>query len=323
MIEHIIYHILDKKQNGLGKIVSNPGCLAPNVSHQNFLDALTEAYRGKAGKGFGKFDDDTNSYPMPNLLNEYARTNNFYDLSNKMMKLLLSRINTQQLATGGTVFIIAYKEQSDNYILVAILSKRIAFSTEHWSIKESKMLDIEHLKFAGRINLTKWKKSQERYISFLKGKDEIAQYFKQFLSCNDFLLATTETKKLVSYIEDFLGDKKMDLEEKESFKTSARNYLYELSKYGKPFCLETFANQFWPENPQEFKNKLGDGDNGVADGFIPDQRPLKHLITYSEKTRHWSFSFDLSAIKNGEIGIEGDKICIYRPSIQLLKAFKG
>lgn len=323
MIEHIIYHILDKKQNGLGKILSNPGCLAPDVSHQNFLDALTEAYRGKAGKGFGKFDDDTISYPMPTLLTEYVDKKDFYDLSNKMMKLLLSRINTQQLATGGTVFIIEYKEQSDNYILVAILSKRIAFSTEHWSIKESKMLDIEHLKFAGRINLTKWKNSQERYISFLKGKDEIAQYFKQFLSCNDFLFATTETKKLVSYIEDFLGDKKMDLEEKESFKTSARNYLYELSKYGKPFCLETFANQFWPENPQEFKNKLGDGDNGVADGFIPDQRPLKHLITYSEKTRHWSFSFDLSAIKNGEIGIEGDKICIYRPSIQLLKAFEG
>ena len=323
MIEHIIYHILDKKQNGLGKIVSNPGCLAPNVSHQNFLDALNEAYRGKAGKGFGKFDDDTISYPMPTLLTEYVDKKDFYDLSNKMMQLLLSRINTQQLATGGTVFIIAYKEQSDNYILVAILSKRIAFSTEHWSIKESKMLDIEHLKFAGRINLTKWKKSQERYISFLKGKDEIAQYFKQFLSCNDFLLATTETKKLVTSIVDFLGDKKISLEEKEIFKTSARNYLYELSKYGKPFCLETFANQFWPENPQEFKDKLGDGDDGVADGFVPDQRPLKHLITYSEKTRHWTFSFDLSAISNGEIVREGNMICIRRPSIQLLKAFEG
>ena len=33
---------------------------------------------------------------------------------------------------------------------------------------ENEMLDIEHLKYAGRIDLTAWQANETRYISFLK-----------------------------------------------------------------------------------------------------------------------------------------------------------
>lgn len=321
MIEHIIYHILNKEQQGQGEVDKNPAPLKANASHQKFLNALNEAYRGRAGKGFGAFDADEDSFPMPKLLTDYAKDKDFYQLSIRMMNLLLNRINNQPLATGGTVFIVDYKENNSNYILVAILSKKTAFSINHWKMIESEMLDIEHLKFAGRINLTDWGNGEKRYISFLKGKDDIAKYFKEFLSCNDALLALEETKKLVRHIEKFAEEKKFDIEKKTEFYAKVTSYINKVINNNELFDLETFSNQVWPQNPQELKNQLGGGDDGIADGFVPDKRASKALYTFTGKTKHWRLSFDRAAITSGNITHENGRIIINDPTQELLKAF--
>ena len=41
------------------------------------------------------------------------------------------------------------------------------------------------LRVAGRIDLGAWQTGGERYISFLRGRGDVAQYFKLFLGCND------------------------------------------------------------------------------------------------------------------------------------------
>ncbi|HAL37027.1 MAG TPA: hypothetical protein DCP03_02465 [Polaromonas sp.] len=49
--------------------------------------------------------------------------------------------------------------------------------------------------------MTAWLAGGDRYISFLKGRTDVAGYFKLFLGCNDVHLAAEESKKLLQGLE--------------------------------------------------------------------------------------------------------------------------
>ncbi|MDO4626900.1 MAG: nucleoid-associated protein [Pasteurellaceae bacterium] len=321
-IEHIIYHILNKEVQGNPSIVPSPTEIVPTEVHLNFLSKLVEAYSGKTGKGFGQFDTDEDSYPMPRIVREYLTNQDFYSATERMMNTLSTRIQEQPLATGGKVFIIHFTENHSEYLLIAMLSEKTAFSTTDWQLEEEEVLALEHLKYAGRINLTAWLAGEQRYISFLKGQGDVAQYFKFFLGCNDVLIAQQETKKLVEHLEEFANEQELDVEQKTEFFERAQEYLYEISNNEEPFSAETFANRVWSENPQALKYKLSDAENGVSDGFIPDKRSIKKLSTFTGKTRHWRLSFDRTAVLSGDIELNSGKIIINNPPESLLGAFE-
>ncbi|MDP8080227.1 nucleoid-associated protein [Phocoenobacter skyensis] len=322
MIKHIIYHILNKEVQGNADIEHSPTEIKPSAVHLNFLNKLTEAYSSRAGKGFGQFDADEDSYPMPRIMRDYLNNQNFYATTERMMKILSNRIQDQSLAKGGKVFIVHFEENHNEYLLIAILSDKLAFSTTDWQLKEAEVLALENLKYAGRINLTAWQAGEQRYISFLKGQGDIAQYFKLFLGCNDVLIAQKETKKLVEHLEEFANEQGLEVEQKTEFFERAQEYLYEISDNEEPFSAETFANRVWSENPQELKNKISDAETGVSDGFIPDKRSIKKLSTFTGKTKHWRLTFDRNAVSCGDIELNNGRIIINNPPEKLLGAFE-
>lgn len=321
-IRHIIYHILNKETQGLPEVVLSPAETTPTDIHLHFLTQLMSSYSSRAGKGFGQFDSDEDSYPMPRIVRDYLNNQDFYSATERMMNTLSARIQDQPLATGGKVFIVHFAESQKEYLLVAILAEKTAFSTNEWELQEGEVLALEHLKFAGRINLTSWEAGEQRYISFLKGQGDVAQYFKLFLGCNDVLIAQKETKKLVEHLEEFANEKELDVEQKTAFFERAQDYLYEISDNEEPFSTETFANRVWSENPQELKDKLSDPETGVSDGFIPDKRSIKKLSTFTGKTQHWRLSFDRTAVLNNDISLNDGKIIIHNPTSNLFDAFQ-
>ncbi|MDG2949324.1 nucleoid-associated protein [Exercitatus varius] len=321
-IKHIIYHILNKEVQGDPEIVSRPAEIEPTDTHLKFLTGLAEAYSSRAGKGFGQFDADEDSYPMPRIVREYLENQNFYSATERMMKTLSHRIQEQPLATGGKVFIVHFEEKQLDYLLIAILVEKTAFSTNDWQLVEGERLDIEHLKFAGRINLTAWQAGEQRYISFLKGQGDIAQYFKLFLGCNDVLIAQKETKKLVELLEEFATEQGLDIDTKPAFFQSVQEYLYDISNNEEAFFVETFANRVWSKDPQQLKDKLSNEETGVSDGFIPDKRSIKKLSTFAGKTKHWRLTFDRTAVSTGDIVLDNGRIIINNPTEGLLGAFQ-
>lgn len=320
-IRHITYHILHKEQNGEAKLELNPSPLTPNEAHHNFLETLTKAYRVRAGKGFGSFDSDEDNFPMPRFLNDYFGNDDFQRLTVRMMNTLLVKIQSQPFATGGKVFIAHYENQDSNYLLIAILADRVGFSAQNWEMLENEMLDIEHLKYAGRIDLTAWQANETRYISFLKGQGDVSVYFKEFLSCNDALVAREETKKLVVLLEEFTREQGYELEQKTAFFNDVKSYLTDISNNGGSFNTEEFTNRVCPSNPQILQEKLSDLEHGVQDGFTPDKVSLKRLVTFVGKTRNWRLSFDRNAMSEGDITRENGKTIIHNPTPELLEAF--
>lgn len=328
-IENVVYHVLNKERDAVnnGTIEINPNELPIDASTKELFSQLMERYRGKAGKGYGTFESDTINFPASSILGDFYNNNDFLLTTNQLMTVLLNESNRHAFTTGGKVVFVKYSENQEDYFLVAILSEKIGLLAQNWNLTQDEFLNFENLKFAGRVNLTKWQNnSPERYISFIKGRGDVSDYFKRFLGCNDVLMNSDETKKLVTQIENFSDTQQLDFNTRTQLLESCNGYLVELSENSEQFNLETFANRIWSSNPQELVDCFEDygqqNNLEISDGFVPDKRNLKRLITYEQKTTNWKLSFGASAISSGDIELsDSGQIIINNPNQTLVSAF--
>ncbi|CAG2152592.1 nucleoid-associated protein [Ralstonia mannitolilytica] len=99
----LIVHKLVKERQEDAQVVEREGPVAVNEAVQRLVTEIHRLYSEKTAKGYGKFQLDEDSFPMPRLAREYFidRTLSFYDLSVRMMNVLKDRADTARLSTGG------------------------------------------------------------------------------------------------------------------------------------------------------------------------------------------------------------------------------
>ena len=316
MIKHITYHDLLKEQGTTENVTVdlNPNELSVVDSTNELLKQLMERYSSKAGKGYGVFEEDTDSYPASAILTDYIEEeNSFYQITERFMNVLKVESETQIFAKGGKVVFIHYTDNEKEYFLIAILSEKIGFLAKNWDLTQDEFLNFENLRFAGRINLTDWqdteRSDENRYISFLKGQGEIAGYFKKFLGCDDVLVPKKETQAVIDYLEKFAAEQNLSVEAQTQLRNKADVYLTNLLENDdEGFILQTFANEIWADAPQDlidsFENSGRESGYEISDGFVPYKRLLRSLRVYSHKDKHWSLSFDADAYNSGDINVD-------------------
>lgn len=333
MIKNIVYHILFKEQGTTENVDIKicPTVLPIDDISNELLNQLLKRYQGRAGKGYGIFEDDVDNYPASTILKDYLDENNeddFLATTERFMNVLKARSETQAGAKGGKVAFIHYEDNSIDYFLVAILSEKIGLMAKDWVITKDDILHIENLRFAGRINLTYWQddNNDKRYISFLKGQGEISAYFKHFMGCNDALMASKETSKLVACIKNFATEQGLDLDKRAHLNNNAREHLDELVANREQFSMQAFANKLWSDDPQAMIDSFQDygdtNDFAVSDGFVPDKRSLKGLTVHTHRTKHWRFSFDDDAVSSGHVTVENGKVIFNNPPADIINAYK-
>lgn len=309
-----IVHIMNKEQQGLATIVYCPHEKPVQQASQILCDALTERYSGRASKGYGKFEDDRDSFPMANIVDDYFvnQTHSFYDTSIRMINHLKARADEELMSTGGYVIIAHNEVNASHYLMVAILTSAVGSAVHDFDIQESEYLDIAKLRVAGRIDLTGRQDGKERYISFLKGQNSVAGYFKKFLGCNDILIAKQETTKLRDALLSFATEINLDPEEREDFLNRAHEKLKTLNRSGETFDTQIFANELWPGNPELLVAKLTNEDLQFSDGFVPDGTVIRGLVSFKGKSRNWSLKFDRAALHDGSVQYvaENDKLIL-------------
>ena len=336
MIKNIVYHVLVKEQGSTDDVsVSlNPNVLPVDDSTDKLLEQLTERYRGKAGKGYGIFEDNTDSYPTSTILEDYLDVNisdDFHFCTERLMNHLLAESQKQAGAKGGKVVFIHYSESNQEYFLVAILTEKLGLMAKDWGLTQDDILNFENLRFAGRINISSWQNKgskQPRYISFLRGQGEVSGYFKSFMGCSDVLMASQETKVLVEQIKSFATSKNLNSDERAHLTANAKEYLQELAD-NKPqplqFSMHAFTNRVWPDEPQDlvdfFESYGEEHDCHISNGFVPDKRSLRGLVVQSYRTKHWAFSFDDDAIKNHAVQVVDGKVIFHKPPQDILDAY--
>lgn len=303
-IDNVIVHKLLKEAHARVAdldLRAQPVLVSPVV--QRLVDTIFESYAKKPSKGFGRFEDDANEYPVQRHLREHLGGEvEFVEHSRRLMGHLQTRAAAEPLATGGYVLIALTRDGAQRYLLIAVVTDSLgAAITEALDVVESVRLELNQLRVAGRVDLGRWLDGEDRYVSFLKGRGDIAEYFKLFLGCNDVHIPKVESKKLVEGLRQFAAVKQLTPEAKDALLAAAHAYLSNLSKTGAPVQLGAMSNHLWPDEPEAMSNVLGGDALALNDGFVPDGRVLRTLLKLEGKSANWKLSFDRSALTRREI----------------------
>lgn len=306
IIHKVIVHTL-QKDNGEFIVDSRDEVLKVSDIVQRLIDKLAQLYATKTGKEYGRFEVDEANYPVSTFLKDYlANKVDFVQASLEMCGTLM-RESKQTATPGGHVFFAHFTRAAaadkDEYFIVAILNDELGTALKNKEVVDSVHLDIKGFRLAGRVNITKWRGHSDTYLSFLKGRgqEKVSGFFKTFLGCNNSVPAASETKNLAQLLEDFAEQRQMLDNQKSEFLRKAYVICKGYADEDRPFELEVFANELWPESPEELSVWVMNSGVNISDGFVPDKRSLNRLVKFSGKSKHWRLDFDRIALDNKEV----------------------
>jgi nucleoid-associated protein len=305
-VNYTIIHKLIKARHGKATVVERPVDLPITDPVKKLVLDVHNLYSSRVSKGYGRFDPDEINYPVASILRKLFqdKTLDFSEASKVLVKNLATRADSVPLATGGYVLMASLSNASGiNWFIVAILNNTngSAINDTTLEVIDSVHVDLENLRVAGRVNISEWLGGDPkiRYIGFLKQRDEVADYFKLFLGCNEFVSDTEETKKLVAALKKFSKQEGLDAEKEENFLQTAFNFCNEHKVQEKPLSLEALSNAVWPNDPEKLQVLFIEDDLQIHDGFVPDGRSIKSLVKIKSKTAYWSINLDRHAFSTG------------------------
>ncbi|KPC53057.1 Nucleoid-associated protein YejK [Amantichitinum ursilacus] len=327
-IHHLIVHHLEKAANGPASTHLRPNEVPVSATAQRLVDHLCQLYTSRLGKGFGKFESDETTFPVPRLVRQWALDNtlDFVSFSQQMMEQLQVRAEQEPAATGGYILIAHARNETGPFLLVALVSEVIGTAIgANMDITDSVHLDMDNLRVAGRVDLDAWQQGADRYLSFLKGRGDVAQYFKLFLGCNDVVTALKETQKLVQGLENFVAKTQLGHEARDTLFARAHTYLDELGDDARPVSLDEVAEKVWPDAPAAMREALADEKLELSSGFVPDRRAIKPLMRFKAAAPGWKLEFERGALRSGDViyNKQNDTIVLYNVPEQLRKELLG
>ncbi|SPK73067.1 Nucleoid-associated protein ndpA [Cupriavidus taiwanensis] len=303
-INGLIVHKLIKERQQRARVVPRDAIVPVNEAVERLVTEIHRLYSEKTGKGYGKFEANEDNFPMPRLVREYFNDHSidFYQLSIRMMEVLRDRADTERLSTGGYVLIAHVSNGATDFLLVAIVTDKIGTAiTEGLDIIDSPHLDLAALRVAGRVDATAWRAGNERYISFLKGRGEVSDYFKHFLGCDDVVMSASETKKLITCLKSFATERGMEQAQRDQLLRQAHEYCSHCADEKRPLSLDALANRLMPDEPEALRAVFANEGVQLSDGFVPDKKSLRSLVRFKGKTPGWTVEFDRDALQSGNI----------------------
>ncbi len=317
--------IHDLRRNETGNLDTVLGNAQLDVSKTvvRVVNQIYAMYAGKASKAHGRFSDDVTNYPAQTYVSDFHQSGYraFSELTEKLMATLTVQAR-RKAATGGHVLFAHLERDKDTYLLVAIINDKLgALLTKEFDMADVNHLDLDGFRFAGRVNITAWRAKADRYIGFLKGKGDVAEYFKEFLGCDTTVQEISDTKTLIRILEQFADPSENNVKDKHEFLQRAYDICERHVRNSEPLDFEAFANELLPEKPDRLTAALGNPDLALGDGFVPSKRALSALVRFKAKTSDWTVEFDRSALATGKIVYDPDKktITLYELPADLIE----
>lgn len=303
-IADLVIHRLIRAAEGASTVELRPASNPVDEPAARLMERLCRHFAERPGKGYGWFEKDERAFPMPRLVREHAvdGSMDFATLSREMVTHLQQRLDEDKVDDGGYVLIARATIFGADCLYVALLQETLCTVIgDGLSIHDSPHLDFGALQVAGRIDITAWQNGAERYIAFLKGRGDLAGWFKRFLGCTDVVIALKETKKLVETLSHFADTQQLETRERDELLERAHLVLEEMGESGAALDLQSVASQIFPDAPEKLSETLQDEALDLASGFVPDKRALKPLIRFRASAEDWKLEFERSGLRSGAV----------------------
>jgi nucleoid-associated protein len=265
------------------------------------IEALLKIY--KTGKTFGSFDADTDNHPfqtwLKNLEAEDYTKEVFIELTRKTVNRIKIHIEKENFATGGYLVFVHYRNDNHNYFLVVMIKDKGGLTfTSDMDLEDVHQIDLDKLHQAARIDLDRFEKSEEAYLSFLKGnqKNDITGYFTKALGCTDLIPSNVATDNVFHLIDEVCTN--AGISERKSIRDNIHDFLKQ--RHPNPVSLEEIAAKLNTYLPLEFHNqfveKANSDDFRISQEFVPNLNALRKFKRVHFKAGAWDLSFDKNAL---------------------------
>lgn len=298
-IHHCILHFIDKKPDGSPTILHRREAeLAQSEAIEYLLADLNDSYNAKPGKGWGYFQEDSQSYPFKGWLEAYlVQSQDFPAFTTQAVQHLQALMEQSNLATGGHVLFAHYQQGMTEYLIIALLHQTQGIGiSESLELVTGEHLDLSQLHLAARINLSEWHNNAQskQYISFIKGRNgrKVSDYFRDFIGCQEGVDAPTETQTLLKAFSDYVDSSDLPEQQVREKTEALMDYASTQARLGQPISLEELSEVLDEEQPRGFYQHIRNSDYGLAPEIPADKRTLSQFRRISGRADGLSISFE-------------------------------
>lgn len=305
IITNIDLHYLTKAEGSPEvKITSSKGLIEINDKISTFVESIHNTYNSKASKAYGGFimePVEGVTQPFMKLMQDYLDDQEqFIPFSNQACIRLKQELEKYELAENGYLVTCHYEMLGGRHLLVALLP-----ITEHYyvdgelNIAADQHIDTSKMQLAARIDLFDYAENPQcgRYISFIKGRAgrKVADFFLDFLGCEEGVNPKEQSQKLVQAVEDFVNVNQLNPEEKQNTRKELLSYCKEQQQTGKEVELKELSQTIASEdNGDQFFQFCQEHEYEIEDKFPHDQTVINKVTKYSGYGAGISVSFERS-----------------------------
>ncbi len=261
------------------------------------VEQLHLAYNGKPAKGYASFQHDKSARVVTALADWQGEQTNFLGFAKATTDALVVELSQHQLPETGYLLLAHYRYLASEFLLVCLLGSKDHFElSDQLELATSRHLDIGRMQLAARIDLTEYavNAAKGNYISFIRGRAgrKVADFFLDFLGCEEGADAKVNSQKVLASVEEYLGAADFAQDEKTAARRQVFEYCEERVKAGQEVVLAELSAVIEPEQENGFLHYCAEQQLEVAEQFPVEVKELKKLVKFNGVGGGLSLSFD-------------------------------
>lgn len=275
-----------------------------------FVADIRASFQKKSKPTYGIFEDYNPFNGFHQQLTQYiGGETDFLSFTQRSLQYYENLINKSAPATGAFMVFADFvlKDNKDRYILIFSINNDNGYNlSEDLTIQQILNLDLSKLDVAALINISKWQKYSvgheegvRTYLSFIKGKKNLSDYFLDFIGCADKSTNEDSSRQLVTALNRFLEEKGLSSEESKYKKKVVFDYCQSCMKEKREVLLDQISYLLDEEDPNAFAQFASSEEYGVGEIIKPDSSILRslHFIEYRSEDLTLVFSNSLMSKK--------------------------
>ena len=262
-----------------------------------FVEQLHNIYNAKPSKSYAAFSEEKNTAFSHRLQSYLGKELPFDHLSKEVLKIFQAELEKYEFEETGYLLLIDYEYVATRYVMVGLVNLTDHFSVDNeFGIKRERHLDINKIQLAARIDVSSLLHSADdlKTISFIKGRAgrQVNDFFMDLLGCTETINAKSQSKELLSAIDDFMSSETMDPNEKAETREKVFEYCNERIASGEDARLAELNDTLSMSADNEFKDFISQQDYSFDDNVTLDKSTVRKLVKLSGSGQGVSVSFD-------------------------------
>lgn len=289
-LTNIVVHKINKSagdKNSILKLAKEE--IKVGTPEIKFIADVRESFNKRAVPTYGVFEDNFDFNGFQKAIKNYKDQKiDFMQFSTNSMEYYKRVIETSVPATGGFLIFADFKITDNNnerYILVLSIDNKQGYNLSEvaLSIREIQNLELNKMDLASIINISRWELSVnpdngiKTYLTFIRGKKKISDYFQNFIGCADKTTATESSTLLLNTINRYIEDKAIGEKDAKELKSRILDYCQDCNKRKKGILLSHISLLFDEENPSDFLTYATDEKFGNSEVVKYDSKTLRTL----------------------------------------------